>query len=166
MVVVAAGFDYILADTVWDRTRDQHVPAMTPETWQAYQATGISGPTMRYRILDNAFYLYPDPGAGRSMAFEYVSKNWNQTTGSVEQDAWANDTDTGLLDEKLMTLVLIWRWKKAKGMEYGEDFSLYERRVANAIARDGASPHISLSRYRRAGALIGRDSVPEGSWNL
>lgn len=164
LVVVAPGFDYILPGTVWDRTRDQQVPAMTPEQWQMYQATGMSGPTMRFRIQDSAFYLYPDPGAGRSIAFEYMSKNWNQTTGAVEQDAWANDTDTGLLDEKLMSLGLVWRWKKAKGMEYGEDFNAYERRVANAISRDGAAPHISLSRYRRA--AIGKDSIPEGSWSL
>lgn len=166
LVVVASGFDYILTDTVWDRTRDQRVPPMTAETWQAYQASSSTGPTMRYRIMDSAFYLYPDPGAGRDMAFEYVTKNWNQTTGGVEQDAWANDTDTGLLSEKLMALGLIWRWKKAKGMEYGEDFSTYERRVANDISRDGAAPHISMSRYRRAGALIGTESVPEGSWNI
>lgn len=166
LVVVAAGFDYIFPDTVWDRTRDQRVLPMTPETWQAYQASGMSGPTMRFRIQDSAFYLYPDPGAGRSMAFEFITKNWNQTTGGVEQDAWANDTDTGLLDEKLMSLGLIWRWKKAKGMEYAEDFNAYERRVTNAISRDGASPHVSLSRYRRAGAFVGTDSVPEGSWSL
>ena len=166
LVVVAEGFDYILPGTVWNRTTDRPVPPMTPETWQAYRASGSSGPTMRFRIQDTALYLYPDPGAGTSMAFEFVTKNWNQTTGGVEQDAWANDTDTGLLNENLMALGLIWRWKKAKGMDYAEDFNAYERRVANAIARDGASPHISLSRYRRAGSLVGGESVPEGSWSL
>lgn len=166
LVVVATGFDYILPDTVWDRTRDRQVPAMTPEQWQAYQANGISGPTMKFRIQDASFYLLPDPGAGYSIAFEYVTKNWNQTTGAVEQDAWADDTDTGILDEKLMALGLLWRWKRAKGMEYGEDFNSYERRVANAISRDGAAPHISLSRYRRSGSLVGTESTPEGSWSL
>lgn len=166
LVVVASGFDYIFPDSVWDRTRDQHLHPMTPELWQAYQATGQTGPTMRYRIQDGAFYLYPDPGAGRDIAFEYLTKNWCQTTGGVEQDAWANDTDTGLLDEKLMTLGLLWRWKKAKGMEYGEDFKTYENRVALAISRDGAAPHIGLSRYRRAGRFIDENSVPEGSWSL
>lgn len=163
---IASGFDYLLGDTMWNRTQDREVPAITAEEWQAYQANGVAGPFTKFRIRDGTLYMVPTPTAGHTLAFEYVSKNWCESSGGTDQDAWTADTDVGILDENLMGLGLLWRYKKAKGLEYGEDFADYERLVANAIARDNPQPRLSLTKYRRAGRFIGEDSVPEGSWSL
>ena len=59
------------------------------------------------------------------------------------------DTDTGILDEELMTLGLKWRWKKSKGLDYAEDFSSYEIRVQKAMQNDGAKMRIDTSNSER-----------------
>lgn len=43
-----------------------------------------------------------------------------------------------------MLLGVQWRWRKAKGFEYSEEFMLYERQVADAQARDGTKQTLNL----------------------
>lgn len=99
------------------------------------------------------------------MAFQYMSDAFCETAGGTGQKTWQNDTDVGLLDEPLMILGIRWRWLKTKGLEYAEDFNTYERRVTDAMARDGGSPKLSLEsrdrHYREAGIII-----PIGNWNV
>ena len=78
--------------------------------------------------------------------------------------AWSADDNVPLLDEDLLILGTIWRWKKLKGFEYAEDFADYERQVMDAMGRDGGKPTLSLtgSTYDIAPVVI----VPSGSWNL
>ena len=99
------------------------------------------------------------------MAFQYMSDSFCESTGEVGQNSWQADTDTGLLNESLMILGIRWRWLKTKGLEYAEDFNTYERRVNDAMARDGGAGVLNLGSgnrdYRQAGIII-----PIGSWNL
>lgn len=170
VMATIAGADWnenykILEGTFWDRSGDQPVLPITPEEWQRYQANSITGPYFKYRIQTGNLYMIPTPSAGKSLAFEYVSKNWCQSNAAARQSAWAADTDTGILSERLMALGLIWRWKELKGFKYDEDFRKYEQKVENAIARDQANPTISMNA--RAGTrFIGGSSVSEGSWSL
>ena len=163
---IASDFDYLVGDTMWNRTTDRPIPAISPEQWQAYQANSVTGPFTKFRIQQGTLYFFPTPTAGHSVAFEYMSKNFCESSGGTDQNAWAADADVGLLDEDLMGLGVVWRWKKAKGLEYGEDFNEYETQVANAISRDNPQPRLSLTKYRRAGRFIGEDSVPEGNWSI
>lgn len=165
LVVVAPGFSYVVEGTVWNRSLDRKLHPINSEDWQQLQATGISGPTQYYRIWDNAFYIYPDPPAGQTIAFEYGTNLWCQSAGGTGRTAWAADDDTGILPEPLMALGVIWRWKATKGFDYAEDFRKYEAKVASAISRDGAKPTLDLSPKSRFGG-IGRLGVSEGSWTL
>lgn len=78
--------------------------------------------------------------------------------------AFTDDANTIVFDEAIFTLGVIWRWKKAKGLEYAEDKDQYERRILDAIAADGSKDWLSLEgeRYDITPALV----VPAGSWSL
>ena len=105
----------------------------------------------------------PVPPAGETIAFEYASKNWCQSAGGAGQSQWIADTDTGVIDEQLMTAGIIWRWKQSKGLEFAEDFNKYEMRVANAMVRD--TPAMSLNMNASHGQrFISSANVQEGSW--
>ncbi len=168
MTTIASGFEYIINETIWDRTQDVRVGGpVSPQRWQAYQAQPITGPYGRYRIRLGNLYLIPAPTAGRIVAFEYQSRNWCQSSGGTGQSAWAADTDTGVLSENLMELGLVWRFKQAKGLDYGEDMRTYEMQIADAMARDGGKQRIDVT----SDDMIGADyqpgiGVPDGSWNL
>ena len=85
--------------------------------------------------------MSPTPSSGDTIAYEYVTKNWCQSSGET-QSQWSADSDTALIDDELHTIGIIWRFKKSKGFDYSEDFRTYELQVAQAILRDGAKPRL------------------------
>lgn len=112
--VAGASFDYILNQTIWDRTLLRPVfGTLTPSQWQQLKAQNVTGPWNQFRIRGGNLLFIPAPSAGDTCAFEWVSKNFCQSSGGTGQSAWTADTDTGLLSEDLMKLGLIWRWKAA-----------------------------------------------------
>jgi hypothetical protein len=141
------GFKYIVNETVWDRSGKYALAGPTAgPRWQAEKSFSITGPYNRYRIYGGHFYLLPAPDAGRTVAFEYLSENWaSNDIGTVLRSRFTNDGDVPVLDSNLMTLGAIWRWKKSKGLEYADDFNSYELAVADAMARDGTKPILSLN---------------------
>lgn len=166
---VASDFGWYINETMWNRTTDRPIIGpVSPAQWQAFQAIGLaSAPDAYFRFFGTgtaSIYIYPTPTASQTAAYEYVSKNWCESSGGTDQDAFALDSDVGILDEELITLGIIWRFLKAKGFDYGEDFRTYEIEVGKAIGRDGGKPRLDIRgghsepRYR--------GNIPESSWNL
>lgn len=161
--VAGASFDYILNQTIWDRTLLRPVfGTLTPAQWQQLKAQNVTGPWNQFRIRGGNLLFIPAPSAGDTCAFEWVSKNFCQSSGGTGQSVWTADTDTGLLSEDLMKLGLIWRWKAANSLEYAQDFDTYEGRVADAMARDGGKQILSLDGY--AAGIAPVVVIPSGSW--
>ncbi len=145
-VVTASDFDSFIPETMWNRTTTLPILESTNQTeWQAVQAYGITGPYQRYDVREGDLYIDPVPTSADSAYFAYKSKFWCESSAGAGQTAWAADTDVGLLDEELMTLGIIWRWRKRKSLEYSEDFNTYEKRVSDKAARDGANRRLNLN---------------------
>lgn len=154
----------VLHDTIWNRDTDEPLYGIGSVKWQRYQATTSPLVYAGWRIWRKSIYVLPAPSAGQTFAFEYVSKFWCESSDAATQRAaWAADADTGLLDEELMTLGLIWRFRQAKGLDYAEDMATYERQVADAMGRDGVKPTLYAGTGSEARSTV---AVPEGSWNL
>lgn len=143
----AANLAYIVNDTIWNRsTRLPVYGPLSPRDWAYSRSMNYTAPTSEYRILGNQLIFNPAPGAGDSAAFEYVTRNWLQSTDqSVERDTIAADDDAPVLDWQLLMLGLMWRWRAAKGLDYSQSFETYERRVQDSIARDGTKPVLNLN---------------------
>ena len=163
---IAPGLKYIINDTIWNRSLRRPVfGPRTPQSWQQQKAFAINGPWSSHRIKNGHLYMFPVPVAGQDCYFEYVSANWcTDSTGATSYDAWNNDADIPRLDYQLIVLGTIWRWKKLKGFEYAEDFNVYERRVQDAMGRDGGKDWLSLTntKYDIMPGVV----VPAGSWNV
>lgn len=159
--IAGSDFNYIKNDTFWNRTKDRRWYPVSDVDWQTMKATNITGPVEYFRIRGGYLLAIPTPTAGETLAFEWISKNWCETSGGTGQSAWAADADVGRLDEALMLMGLVWRWKKAQGLEYAEDFRQYEIRVESAMQRDGAKPRINM-----AGTMVHGRNIPQGGWNV
>lgn len=141
---VASDFDWYIPETMFNRTTRRYVAGpLTNAQWQLAQASLVTLVNPAFRIRLGTIYMSPTPSAGDTVAYEYITKNWCQTSGGTGQAAWAADTDTALLDEELHTLGVVWRFKKSKGLDYSEDFTTYEIQVAKALIRDGGRPRLS-----------------------
>lgn len=146
LTVAGTDFNYIINETIWNRSLRRPVfGPLNNQQWQQMKASNITGPWNQFRIRQNLIIFLPVPAVGQTCAFEWISKNWvSDSTGATFFPAWHADSDIGMLDEDLMTLGIIWRWRQIKGYEYAEDFAKYERQKADAQARDGSKPRLSV----------------------
>ena len=151
-----AGFRYMIPDSVW--SRDSKRPVRTPITsqeWQFYKGwSTVTGLTLRARIRNKELEFdqtITSDDNGKTIAYEYVSSYWAETSGGTAKENFTLDADVGILDEELLTLGLIWRFKKAKGLEWQSDYLDYKNHVSQAKARDGGSRSLNLGSRLSAG---------------
>ena len=165
-VVSDNDFDYIIPESFWNQSTTLPIRGPLSFTeWEALQAIPVTGPFPWYLIRGGHLYFSPVPAtATETGSFEYKSTFWCESNGAVGRAAWAADSDVGLLDENLMALGITWRWLKRKGLDYGEDFQTYEKRVLDAYARDGGRKLLRSTGSRYSSRpVIG---IPYGSWNV
>jgi len=163
IATIAPGFRSFISQTQWNRSRQWPLEGPdTPQIWQTRKATVNTSIFNAFRLRGGHLFIN-SPTAGETVAFEYNSKYFCESAAGTDQTAWAADTDVPLLDDFLMKLGLIWRFKHKKGLDYGEDFRLYEERVAEAVAQDGGATVLNMADPPAYAPMIG---VPEGSWDL
>lgn len=159
LTTIAPGCKFIVNDTIWNRSL--RMPVFGPlvaQTWQQQKAMYLQGPWNQFRLVNGAIKFLPTPVAGQSCYFEYVTKNWTSTGNSN----FANDVDTALLDEDVMVMGLIWRFRQAKGLDFQADLTKYQRRVADLVAREAPKPMLDMgdSMNDIPPVVI----LPAGSW--
>ena len=156
---IAPNYKFILNDTIWNATQRRRIIGLSPQQWKTRQGLFPQGAFNEYRIQRNNINFIPAPAAGQTCYFEYVTKAWvTDSTGVTSKLTFTADTDVSLLDENLLELGLIWRWKHAKGLDYAEDFNTYMRNVDMAIASDVPREILALNRKRTS--IFGNDNVP------
>lgn len=156
-----------IPDSFYNRTSVRKVTGpITPQQWQAVQAQPSAMYIyLAFRERQGDFLITPVPSAGQTVAYEYVSKNWALSSASQPKASFTSDDDTSYLDEELLTLGLMWRWKQSKGFDYGEDMETYERALAVAMGEDGGSTELNI------GGPVSpqppnRANLPEGGFGL
>lgn len=118
--------------------------------WQRYTNTGLDGwlqlkallpaiPPGYWNILGGSMGFVPTIATGDLAQFYYISNQWAQSAGGTGKTAFDRDDDLFVLDDRLLTLALIWRWKSMKGMDYQEDIRSYDIALSQSMARDKGS---------------------------
>lgn len=165
LAAITSDFDYIVNDTIWNRTLRRPVYGpKSQQDWQQDKANQINGPFNSFRIIADAINFYPNPVAGQACYFEYQSRAWVNLAAGGASTTWGADGDTPKLNDQLLVLGTIWRWKAAKGLDYAEDYAKYERRVADAMGRDAGKPKLNMSgaEWEIQPVVL----VPRGSWGV
>ncbi len=125
------------------------ISPLTSEEWQFFKGwSTVNGLNMRARIRKGLFEFEQEITAadnGKTIAFEYISKNWAETAGGTGKAAFTLDDDVSVLDEELITQGVIWRFRKAKGLDYKVDAQEHWKEVNKARARDGGSRKLRLN---------------------
>jgi hypothetical protein len=145
---IAPAFDYMTTSQVWDRSNRRDITFINPDDWQTDQSWGILNVYNQFRIRGGDLLIYPALASGEELAFEYMSRAFCKSNTGTPQREWEADTDTGTLDEDIMKLGVVWRYRKLQGFAYQDDLALYERRVSAAIQRDKSMPNIHLGGTR------------------
>lgn len=165
---LADDFDRFVANSFFNRTQNRPVVGpLTPEKWQWLQAQSATGIVHAFRLRGDALIVYPTPPASETWAYEYVSTYWCGASDDTAptQTAILSDTDIFWLDNELMTLGLVWRLLRSKGLDYAEAFRDFEMLLAERIGNDGGSSAIDLAPVWGAPTVFD-PLVPDGSWTL
>ena len=163
---IASDFERFSNNTMWNRTTDRkfYGPLNNSE-WQRLKASVQSGVTNYFRIRGGFLLMNPVPTVNDAIYFEYISKYWVDTTGNGSADAekFAADSNTTVLDEDIITLGVIWRFLKQKGLPYDNQLQEYQLKVFEKQAKDGAKPILRMSGNTRLFLPV---NEPEGNFTL
>lgn len=164
--ILPSDFDRFIPETFWNRSTPVLMSGpVSAVQWQGLKATTYTGkPKFAYRGGD--VLVIPALGAGDSLAFEYVSNQWCQSTGAVAQSAFAADTDTGILDEELITRGAKFVYLTDEGLPNalaGADFNDY---LAVLSRNDQPSANIMVAAdiFGGANARHFDGTPPGGDW--
>lgn len=106
--------------------------------WLADQVSGYVAKNPEWMIYGGSLYIRPVVTPGEAVSYFYVKK----------VPAFSSDSDTFALDERLLTLGIIWQWKAQKGQPYAEDFANYEAALQLAIQEDIGPDIFSVGQSR------------------
>ena len=166
LAAVAPDFFRMMDESMNNRTQHWRVLGpLTPPEWQRRLSLGAQvGVVNSYRIYGNAIWFYPVPPAGDSIYFEYVTDKWVLAAdGITAKTTFTADDDTSIINEDILTLGTKWRFLKAKGLDYSEEFRSYESALESVFGSDGAAPLVDMT-----GTIIDWTipALPDGSWNI
>ncbi len=160
-----ASFSSMLDQSGWDRTTKRQVVPVGAVQWQYMNAVSVAGVlTVTFRPREATIELYPTPTAIETIAFDYRSRYWVETSGQTtpDKDAPTANTDKLMFDATLMVAALKLEFKRAKGFDTTaaqQDFDAIWASVVNANAN--AAPVLSLNGIGYGDHLLGPDNVPE-----
>ena len=151
----------LLTSNVW-LSNSTSVPArFIPDTdeWLQRRVRDIHEGCGEWTIMSNAVHLFPIMGVGVQATYGYLDKNCivlRSPTGDINgySDHFLNDTDTYLLDERVLKLGMTWEWKSRHGSAYAEDMGTYTDALMNVMGKDGPAP-ILIGRLPVSGPVTG-----------
>lgn len=93
----------------------------------------------------------------QTVTFGYISKNYARAAAptSTLKDSFTADTDSFVLDERLLKLCMIWNWKSAHGQPYAQEFEDFQTAMEELRISDRTPSIIRHGRSARPYAPLG-----------
>ena len=147
--VIPVDFDRFIPYTMFNRTRNRIVSGpLTPTEYQDLKSRQATVVYDAFRQRGNKLLFLPTPTAGQEYVFEYVTCYIvSDASGNETKKKFTADGDYPLLDEELVTLGLIWRFYRAKGLDFAEAFTSYQAMKRELMARDGSQRGADLGKF-------------------
>jgi len=116
--------------------------------WLTQISRGFYAAPGAWMIRKNLFHFAPGPSIGQEAVFPYISKNIFTDANGSPKARITNDTDSFILDERLLKLSIIWRWLALKKMDFTEELRTYENALSQEQVRDGGARVIRRNSRR------------------
>jgi len=144
---IPSDFSRFVNNSMWDQTTARPVKGpISEQSFQMFQAFPVyTNVNPVFLVREGVIIFQPAANAGDTVAYSYVSKNWARSSADVPQEEFEADTDYSVLPEDLIALGVIWRFKKAKGFDYSEEYKTYQQQRQEIISRDGGAPNLNMT---------------------
>lgn len=163
---------YFINTTSWDRAQKWPMRGpISPQEWQVLKSgtIGSLGPRRRFRIMAGEIYFDPTPELGdngNTFVLEYYSNAWCESTGGSPQSSWAADNDEPRLPDDCFILGIKWRFRRAKGLDYDEEFSAYEDLVSRELGRSGMALVLDLGAESNTIRFLDESNLPDSGFGV
>jgi hypothetical protein len=165
-----ADLAYFLNTTPWDRTQKWPMAGpVTPSEWQVLKSgtIGSVGPRTRFRVMSNLIYLDPVPTTAHQIVLEYSSNSWVSSADESRVSVrWQSDSDVPLLPDDALVMGLIWRYLRAKRLDYAEEFAMCEEYINQTLGRAGMAQTLSLTGSPAGVRLLDEDNIPDSGYGV
>lgn len=122
------------------------------DEWLELDVQAVQTVSRRAIILENRLHIKPALPNLTTAQFAYVKNLIVVADGgtSPTKTAFDADSDSFALDERVLKLSLIWRWKAAKGRPYAEDRLAYDAVVDTKAGSDKGSRILHVGKPRHS----------------
>lgn len=124
-------FDKLIADSAYNTDEYYRIrSSMTERQWNAWRF-GLFGSISheRYRLeyVGGAakFVLSPPPDQSESLVFWYKSVNYARDNSGALKRTYEIDSDVAVIPENVIEAGLLWRFRRAKGLDYSAELAEY-----------------------------------------
>lgn len=157
-------FEYFVQKTFWDDQFKWELigPISAQEKQVLRYGVVASGPRNKFYVQNNKIILNPSPESEFIIAYDYYSNNWAMgNDGITSQPRFLTDTDTYKLDEDCFIQGIKWRFLRAKGLDYAEEYKSYQDDCERVIGRDGGQRDLPIGGSSWGRHFLDGANVPE-----
>lgn len=162
-----AGFDRHLGQTQWNRSTSLPLAGpLSPRGWQAAKAlNGSAGTEFYFRTQGAQLVLYPVPTSAQTLALEYLSRYWVQSSGAPapDKDAPTADDDIVWFDGQMMVHRVRMDFLQSKGFDSSAASLAYESALSAAKGAVTTASVKSLNSGAARGGLPAAN-LPGTGW--
>ncbi len=123
-------------------------PILDLDTWLELDIRSYDFVVNAWTIYAGQMHIKPAMATAVTAKFFYISNLIVAPATGSNKTNFTLDTDTFRLDERLLELGIIWRWKENKGQPYEEWMRDYEELKERLVMRDRGSKMLRVGRAR------------------
>ena len=142
---------------VWSSRLQQPLVAIDAEENLGHEVRDFETLTGTWHLAGPSMQFNPVLADSERASWLYVSRNVGATAASAPIATFTADTDTFVLDDRLLGLALLAEWRQIKGLDYAEDLAAAEVALSELISEDKGARIVRQASRRR---LDGRMSYP------
>ena len=132
-----------------------------PNEWLRYQTQTYDSVVNLWHLYQDEIHTDPAIGTGVTAKYWYISNKAVADSSSTAKAQFTADSDTFRLDDEMLRLCVIYKFRQNKGLPYAEEMADYERKKGKVILSDGGSPV-----YRSSRGLMARGVRPSYPQNV
>lgn len=131
-------FEHEIGDTLYIANKyEQLRGSLSPGDWARQRNSNPDIGRYRFRIYGTPLKLNvsPIPQVVESLVYEYKTNNRVVHADGSYGTTYTADTDLPLVPEELVKKGLKWRYRRAEGLDYSEEFNDYEMSRSSRLAQ-------------------------------
>lgn len=149
-VALPSDFGRMVPDTLWNvDTQERFTGPLTDEDYEALRVDPARAAIPVFRISGGALDLMTAFNDAATIRYRYVQNTPVRSAGGASMADWMADTDTSILDERVILLGALLLWRDAKGLPAEVANAQYLTALARAKAHDRPIGVMDMSRSQR-----------------